>query len=496
MSTRKARLLVLALTLMGLRPMLAQQPFALDVDFRTEIDTWYVSSIAPLPDGDVLLSGQIRFPGDPIGTFRLLARVDANGQRQEWFPYGYGGGKLVPWANRFYVGNNQIVRRVWPDGTTDTEFIGMNLGPYFSSLQGGDYHVYPDGRVLMSGVHNLSDTVRGFTGLHCLVWFSNTGYLDTTQHHRKCLGSLNVFQQLPDGRFIGSGSTGTWDGQPASNIIRFHPDGELDTTFQAQVWWGQAYDFLPLEDGRMYAAGLFRISGMADTLHVVRFMPDGSLDPTFHNTVKFRALGMTTMPMGAIVRSIMALDTGRLVVTGNFDQVEGQSHGCIAMLDTNGYLLNDAFTGNGAGTFTFQGATGAGISGLIHAGNDQWYIWGAYHGYDDGNTNDPQQRMVSRLHGLGVGVQEWVPPGVQALLHIHPNPASTWVAIDYDLLVEPKQAALVVRDIAGRELYRKALHNQRHQLVWDTRQVAPGTYAATLYNGQRALRTEKIVLQP
>lgn len=81
-------------------------------------------------------------------------------------------------------------------------------------------------------------------------------------------------------------------------------------------------------------------------------------------------------------------------------------------------------------------------------------------------------------------------------LLLHPNPASAWVAIDYDLLVEPTHAAIVIRDIAGREVKRIALREQQQQVVWDTRQMAPGTYVATLYHGQRALRTEKIVLQP
>jgi hypothetical protein len=49
----------------------------------------------------------------------------------------------------------------------------MNDGPYFASLQGGDYHVFPDGRVLMSGSHQLSDTIRGFVGYEP-IWFTNT----------------------------------------------------------------------------------------------------------------------------------------------------------------------------------------------------------------------------------------------------------------------------------------------------------------------------------
>lgn len=426
----------------------SQQAFDLDTAFRAPIDTWYVSSIAPQPDGDVLLSGQIRFPADPIGTFRLLARVDASGQPVAGFPYGYGGGKLVEWNGRYYVLNNQIVRRVWPNGTTDTDFISMNLGPYFSSLQGGDYHVYPDGRVLMSGVHVLSDSIRGYEGLYCLCWFSNTGYLDTTAHHRNCSGSLDFFQALPNGKFIGSGSTGIWDGQPASNIIRFEADGELDTTFQANVWWGQAYGFLPLTDGRVYASGLFRITGISDTLNLVRFMPDGSLDPTFNNQLDFRITDMTNFDDGAVVRSIHQLDENRLVVTGQFELIEGEARRNICMVDTSGNLLDDYFYGPGCGNFTYQGETRSSIGGILPAPDGSYYIWGAYHGYDDGTTNDTLQRMVSRLYGFNVGLEEV--RETRPALEVFPVPSIE------SLTVRTQQCkagdTILIRDVCGRSV--------------------------------------------
>jgi hypothetical protein len=84
---------------------------------------------------------------------------------------------------------------------------------------------------------------------------------------------------------------------------------------------------------------------------------------------------------------------------------------------------------------------------------------------------------------------------VQALLAIHPNPADAWVAFDYDLLVPPDDALLVIRDITGREVYRKVLLEARQQVVWDTRMMAPGTYTATLINGKQLLRSEKIVIR-
>ncbi|MBL7963676.1 MAG: T9SS type A sorting domain-containing protein [Flavobacteriales bacterium] len=84
----------------------------------------------------------------------------------------------------------------------------------------------------------------------------------------------------------------------------------------------------------------------------------------------------------------------------------------------------------------------------------------------------------------------------QPVLKIHPNPASTWVALDADLRTPPVDAFLVVRDITGREVFRTLLNQQQQQIVWDTRHIAPGTYAVVLVNGRQQVRTEKLVVRP
>jgi hypothetical protein len=77
-------------------------------------------------------------------------------------------------------------------GLLDPTFHPIFDSPYFSYLQGGDYHVFPDGRVVMTGQYMLSDTVRGYEGTYNLVWITNTGYLDTTRTHRQANGPLWV----------------------------------------------------------------------------------------------------------------------------------------------------------------------------------------------------------------------------------------------------------------------------------------------------------------
>lgn len=73
---RTTGVLALAVSAMGSS---AQQPFDLDPSFRTAVDRVYVSSILPTPDGKVLASGLMRFPGE--FTDKRLVRFLPDGTR-------------------------------------------------------------------------------------------------------------------------------------------------------------------------------------------------------------------------------------------------------------------------------------------------------------------------------------------------------------------------------------------------------------------------------
>ncbi|HMQ77916.1 MAG TPA: delta-60 repeat domain-containing protein, partial [Flavobacteriales bacterium] len=380
----------------------AQLPFELDTSFRTLITQSNVNSIAILPDGDLLLSGLIRFSGD-IGD-RGTVKLSSSGARRTWYPYTYGGGKLTEWNGKYYVTGGQTVQRLDTSGALDPGFINLNLGPYFSSGQGGDYHIYPDGSVLFTGSHILTDSIRGFMGSHELVWFTNTGHLDTTAQHRNANGPIYEIEQQPDGKFLCSGWITQYDGQPCPHIFRVHPDGALDTTFQTDFTWGEANAFTTLPDGRILVSGSLKRTGLPDTLRMVRLMFNGDLDPTFNNDLDAPDVNYGNL---LYLRHTLLPD-GRIVLHGTFFQVDGEPRRGIAMLDANGQLLSSPFSGSGCGNYydDFLEVNWHATFGMVPDAQGNWYIHGQYIGYDDGTTNDPQQRFVSRLYGLDVGVRE------------------------------------------------------------------------------------------
>ena len=478
----------------------AQWNFTVDTTFQAEVEGKNINDLMVMPDGKIFLSGRIRFLGDDFdrGSSKLLA----NGARDmsfPSFPETTGGGKITPWESGFYVSNG-LVRRLNSEGLIDPAFISLNLGPYFYSLQGGDYHVFPDGRVLISGNHLLSDSVRGFEGLYQLVWFTNTGYLDTTRIHRSS-GNCAVyrFEELPSGQFIVNGICDQFDGQPVDRIFRVNADGSVDTSFHTGVFWGSAFDYLPLGDGRIYVAGRYlRSEDTEDTLQVARFLANGALDPSFAPP-QFR---MSTLPavLGASATSVQPWLDGTLLVTGKFELVNGQPRRGLCVLDTNGTLL-PAFHDQGVSPFFYTDAGEDLYSALVtstayDSTNAHLYIAGAYSGYTDATGHYPDQRFITRLKvsELSTAVPDQAPQ--RGSLQLWPNPAAGHVWLRYALPGHHGQVHLRVRDSQGRVLFATPASGEEGQVVWDSRGVSTGVYTVELIREGTVERTERLVIQP
>ena len=469
----------------------SQSPFQLDTSFLTGIQEQGVGSVIPTEDGGLLISGQFKFPGDQL-TYRS-AKLTAQGVRdQSYYASGLGGGKLVAWNGKTYVSGGQTVRRLAADGHMDPEWNELALDPYIQILQGGDYHVFPDGRLLITGTHGLSDTVRGYVGLYNLIWITAEGRLDTTRVHRKCNGVLNTLTQLADGSFLVGGGMTEYEGHPVGNIIHVFADGSLDTSYQTSVFWNWPACFYPLPDGKVLCGGNLLFEGIADTLHLVRLNADGSLDDSFNNHLD--AVRTYDMDGKAAITSITPLGVDRYIITGFWDQLEGEQRGGIALVDTAGNLLDDLFVGGGCGTYWDGFSTIGGINGLTEAPDGSYYIHGYYHGYDDGTTNGASQRMVSRLYGLDVGVEEEGGVEVVDALKVYPNPASDWCAVSYKVSASDG-IGLDVVDVTGRKCWSARPGAAEGQVVLDLREFSVGSYMVQLTIAGELVATQKLVIK-
>jgi uncharacterized delta-60 repeat protein len=421
-----------------------------------------------------------------------MAKLDPNGSFDPaFYSSGLGGGYLTNWNSKIYVGAGAIVRRLLPNGQVDPQFIVLNLGRYFLSLQGGDYHVYPDGRVLMSGAHVLSDSVRGFEGLYSLIWFSNTGYLDTTRTHRLCNGVIYAIEEQPDGRFLCTGTMTTYEGQPVNTVFRVEADGTLDTSFEAELqYYGEARDYYTLSDGRILVSGPLKIIGSDEIQGVIRLLNDGSLDPTFNLLDFDNTYSPSQIPS---VSCIYEFSADRFIVTGAFDKINGLDRGGIAMIDSSGNLVEDVFDGLGCGAYEFVQSSGSttykSIRGIVPSNDGGFFIHGGYHGYDDGTTNDPSQRMVSKLYGLSAAVEE---RPLATGPTVFPNPATR--SFSMQDLPASGISKVYLCDLSGRVLRTWPMLDRSPTALFDVRGIPPGQYVVRMEHDTARSSTKLTVL--
>ena len=263
----------------------------------------------------------------------------------------------------------------------------------------------------------------------------------------------------------------------------------MDTSFHApHIDYGQVNNFHPLENGKVLAGGRFVLAGIPDTLCWAILLPNGALDTTFNNRMSFQEHYPyeTAIPL---VNSFFPVDADKMIITGIFDEINGGGpFGGIAMVDTAGHLLTNYFSGAGCGVY-YNPVLESGIAfilGITPSPEGNYYIYGAYKGYNDGSTNDALQGFVSRLYGLNVGIQEQAAKTLQ-LLSIFPNPSTGATELNAN---EPlAHAELYIHDGSGRLVWQVEWPAGAEQYTLPTGALAPGVYVVRVASASRASRT-------
>ena len=480
----------------GIAPLLAQAPLALDTTFRCGFNDQNVNSILPLDDGTILLSGQIRYPETLTFTFRGSVKVDHNGGRVNSFPgppFSSGGGELTRWGDKIYVATGATVRRLLGSGLLDPSFIRMNDDPIFTSAAGGDYHVYPDGRVLMTGWHQVRRT-DGTWGFYNLIWFTDSGYVDTTRTPRACSGVVELIQMEPDGQFLCFYTGNEYEGQITNGrIFRINADGALDTTLQSRVT-GTVKSLLPLDDGRFYATGSFNKVGVSGTIRLARFLPNGDLDTTFDNAIDFDRGTIPGNDGQPFVYRIQPWRNGRMLVLGVFQSVNDLPRGSICIVDSTG-TVTEHFDNCSVDIFSYQGFHTAFIAGYLETDDGMAYIWGTYHGYNDGTTNDTLQRFVSRLYGPDTPTALESEVEHKHPFALYPNPADANVTLMATGKSTSEDLNLAFLDATGRTVRTYPINAKHLPVQLDLSALAPGSYVIVCTRGYEPIYTTRLTIQ-
>jgi uncharacterized delta-60 repeat protein len=353
-----------------------------------------LTTIALQSDGKILIGGA--FASVAGVTRGSVARLNADGTLDTTFGNGLAGANgvvqdlaLQPDGKVIIGGNfNRVngtlrhgVARVNADGTLDTTFgIAVNLaGQAPQSVA-----VQSDGKVIVGGNFNQ---IGGVTATN-LVRLTATGTLDASfpQNLLSLSEAVNAVAVQDDGRVLVGGIFGQIGGVARGQMARLSAVGVVDETFVPGLGRAGLVNAIALQsDGKMLVGGDFDVLNGLPRGRVGRLNPDGTTDTTFG--------AAQTGPEGATVRAVALQADGKILIGGQFNQINGAARGGVARLNADGTL--DTSFGNGL-SGTFDTARGIGVYTILPLTNGQILVGGYF-----GTFNGVATSCIVRLNADG-----------------------------------------------------------------------------------------------
>ncbi|MHC1766066.1 MAG: delta-60 repeat domain-containing protein [Verrucomicrobiia bacterium] len=305
--------------------------FVSDVDFR--------ENLARLnPDGTLDLSYKTEF--DPTNeTYRFLALQP--------------DGKIL--VHRQFVdtsGNSQqAIARLNPDGTPDSTY-SVPLAPSGDArLQVLGVALQQGGGILVAG--NLSPAPG--SPLQGIVRADSAGKIDNSFAPQLELAegfgsNVLAVASHTGGKVLIGGSFTRINGTPRNYLARLNADGSLDSSFQAQIESDEPSSevaaILVQNDGKILIGGVFTgVNGTARS-GVARLNSDGSLDTSFDPGSGTREDPAGGGPVGRVGALGLQAD-GKVLVAGSFTHLHGQPVRAFGRLNPDGTFDPSFISGAG-----------------------------------------------------------------------------------------------------------------------------------------------------
>lgn len=139
--------------------------------------------------------------------------------------------------------------------------------------------------------------------------------------------NIRTLLRLADGRILIGGQFSSYDGTPRTRIARLQSNGRLDPTFSPGTGAdGQVRTIATNQQGQIYIGGEFRSYNGTSRYGLARLFDNGSLDTTFDP-------GMND---GAVVRAIAVQADGKPWIGGHFFKAGNVARGNLARLEATG----------------------------------------------------------------------------------------------------------------------------------------------------------------
>lgn len=211
-----------------------------------------------------------------------------------------------------------------------TQFCLAQPGSYDPSLAIGsgansyvlEAQIQTDGKIVLAGnfteFNTLSDGRIDRINANGSVDMNYNGIIGANEE-------VKAIDIQNDGKIIVGGNFTMFQNEAKSYLARLESDGTLDFTFTTFTN-GVVHDVTYLSSGKILIAGEFTMVNGLSAPRIARLNSDGTLDATF------------TPGLGAdqLIRSIEVLNTGKIIIAGDFSQFNGTNAYMIARLNSDG----------------------------------------------------------------------------------------------------------------------------------------------------------------
>lgn len=322
-----------------------------------------------LPNGKIIAGGNFTsFNGIP---FNKIVCLNSNGSLDNSFNIGSGFSGGFVWAisiqsdGKIIVGGDFTsfngvaadgIIRLNQDGSRDMSFNTTTLtstSTVFSTT------IDPNGRIFAAG--SLGYALNGVLcrGFAC---FNTMGNCDSIFHFGTGF-NYQVYSTAiqADGKIVVGGKLWSFNGiKELDRIARLNTDGTLDLTFDTGSGFDQYVTSVAIQqDGKIICGGDFTLFNGNTIRRIVRLNQNGTQDMTFNPGT------------GAnfFVHCISMQPDGKLIVGGEFSNINNIARNCIVRLNNNGsvdptFTIGTGFSSSGSSVY----ATAIQTNGQIIAG--------------------------------------------------------------------------------------------------------------------------------
>lgn len=113
--------------------------------------------------------------------------------------------------------------------------------------------------------------------------------------------------------------------------------------------------------------------------------------------------------------------------------------------------------------------------------------------YGPSNAEEANYGTVA-IGALPLGVEDILAKNKNAILNLYPNPAETFVAIDYTLKHGAKDGAVVLRNILGESVYTSGIFGAFGKTLVPVEQLNNGVYFCTIVVEGEVQQTKRLVV--